>query len=55
MMGNNLDSELLKKYDLVVTTGKYNVLDKYMLDSLKSGCVVCNIGHFDNEIDVKLS
>ena len=20
---------------------------------LKSGCVVCNIGHFDNEIDVK--
>ena len=24
-----------------------------MLDALKSGCVVCNIGHFDNEIDVK--
>ena len=23
-----------------------------MLESLKSGCVVCNIGHFDNEIDV---
>jgi adenosylhomocysteinase len=29
------------------------VLDKYMLDALKSTCVVCNIGHFDNEIDVK--
>ena len=45
---------MLKKYDLVVaTTGNINVLDKYMLDALKSGCVVCNIGHFDNEIDVK--
>ncbi len=52
--GQNLDSELLKKYDLVVTTtGNINVLDKFMLDALRSGCVVCNIGHFDNEIDVK--
>ena len=52
--GTNLDSELLKKYDLVVTTtGNIDVLDKYMLDALRSGCVVCNIGHFDNEIDVK--
>ena len=52
--GNNLDSELLKKYDLVVTsTGNVDVLDKYMLDALRSGCVVCNIGHFDNEIDIK--
>ena len=52
--GTNLDKDLLKKYDLVVTTtGNINVLDRYMLDALKSGCVVCNIGHFDNEIDVK--
>tara|TARA_A100001015_G_scaffold200452_1_gene223809 strand:+ start:634 stop:1986 length:1353 start_codon:yes stop_codon:yes gene_type:complete len=51
--GSNLDSEQLKKYDLVVTTtGNINVLDRYMLDALKSGCLVCNIGHFDNEIDV---
>ena len=51
--GANLDQDLLKKYDLVVTTtGNVNVLDKYMLDALKSTCVVCNIGHFDNEIDV---
>ena len=52
--GKNLDSKLLKKYDLVVTTtGNINVLDKFMLDELRSGCVVCNIGHFDNEIDVE--
>ncbi len=50
---SNLDKELLKKYDLVVTTtGNINVLDRHMLDALKSGCVICNIGHFDNEIDV---
>ena len=52
--GSNLDKNLLKKYDLVVTTtGNINVLDRYMLDSLKSGCVICNIGHFDNEIDIQ--
>ena len=51
--GTNLDKKLLQKYDLVVTTtGNVNVLDSHMLDSLKSSCVICNIGHFDNEIDV---
>ena len=51
--GINTNKELLK-YDLVVTTtGNVNVLDRYMLNELKSGCVVCNIGHFDNEIDIK--
>ena len=52
--GSNINEELLKKYDLVVTTtGNVNVLDRYMIDVLKSGCVICNIGHFDNEIDVE--
>ena len=51
--GSNIDKDLLKKYDLVVTTtGNINVLDKHMLNNLRSGCVICNIGHFDNEIDV---
>ena len=51
--GKGLDEDLLKKFDLVVTaTGNINVLDKHMLGALKSSCVVCNIGHFDNEIDV---
>ncbi len=51
--GAGVDKELLSKYDLIVTTtGNINVLDQHMLLSLKSNCVVCNIGHFDNEIDV---
>ena len=52
--GKNVNGDLLKRYDLVVTTtGNVNVLDRYVLDELKSSCVVCNIGHFDNEIDVE--
>ncbi|MEE8059131.1 MAG: adenosylhomocysteinase [Pseudomonadales bacterium] len=43
---------LLQNTDLVVTTtGNYNVCDSAILQSLKNGAVVCNIGHFDNEID----
>lgn len=48
----DIDHSLLGKTDLVVTTtGNINVCDAAMLQSLKSGAVVCNIGHFDNEID----
>src|SRR5690625_4128468 len=47
-----VDRELLGTIDLVVTTtGNVDVCDAPMLKALKSGCVVCNIGHFDNEID----
>ena len=49
---DNVDQALLSTIDLVVTTtGNYNVCDSAMLSTLKSGAVVCNIGHFDNEID----
>ena len=48
----DLNTELLAKTDLVVTTtGNFNVCDSAMLQALKPGAVVCNIGHFDNEID----
>jgi adenosylhomocysteinase len=48
----DLDKRLLSSTDLVVTcTGNSNVCDAGMLTSLKRGAVVCNIGHFDNEID----
>jgi len=47
-----VDGDLLGKTDLIVTTtGNVNVCDKFMLQKLKNGAVVCNIGHFDNEID----
>ena len=49
-----VDSALLSTIDLIVTTtGNINVCDKHMLTAVKSGAVVCNIGHFDNEIDTK--
>jgi len=48
----DIEKDLLAKTDLVVTaTGNINVCDAAMLQCLKSGAVVCNIGHFDNEID----
>jgi adenosylhomocysteinase len=47
-----VNSQLLANTDMLVTsTGNYNVCGSDVLSALKSGCVVCNIGHFDNEID----
>lgn len=49
---DGVDKQILGRIDLVVTTtGNVNVCDAPMLKALKSGAVVCNIGHFDNEID----
>ena len=49
---DSIDTNLLGKTDLLVTTtGNINVCDQFMLQALKNGAVVCNIGHFDNEID----
>ncbi|KPW06701.1 Adenosylhomocysteinase [Pseudomonas syringae pv. atrofaciens] len=48
----SIDKALLGKIDLIVTTtGNVNVCDSNMLKALKKRAVVCNIGHFDNEID----
>ena len=47
-----INQDLLGTTDLLVTaTGNFNVCTSAMLRALKSGAVVCNIGHFDNEID----
>ena len=49
----DVNSELLGQIDLIVTcTGNDKVCDANMLRALKRGAVVCNIGHFDTEIDV---
>lgn len=48
----DINRDLLQTIDLVVTaTGGVNVCDKNMMKGLKKCAVVCNIGHFDNEID----
>ena len=50
----DIETDVLAKTDLLVTTtGNINVCDAAMLQTLKSGAVVCNIGHFDNEIDTE--
>ena len=47
-----INTDLLGTTDLLVTsTGNFNVCNAAMLKALKCGAVVCNIGHFDNEID----
>ena len=49
-----INTSVLGTTDLIVTTtGNINVCDNAMLQTLKSGSVVCNIGHFDNEIDTQ--
>ena len=47
-----INEDLLGSLDLIVTaTGNTDVCNRFMLQKLKAGAVVCNIGHFDNEID----
>ncbi len=49
---DGIDTNLMSHTDLLVTTtGNTNVADRHMLATIKPGAVVCNIGHFDNEID----
>ncbi|WP_323813772.1 adenosylhomocysteinase [Cellvibrio sp. NN19] len=48
----DINHAVLGTTDLVVTTtGNVNVCDSAMLRALKNSAVVCNIGHFDSEID----
>ena len=48
----DINHALLRDTDLLVTsTGNVNVADSAVLKSLKKGTIVCNIRHFDNEID----
>lgn len=36
----------------VTTTGNKDIIRKEHMDGMKDGAIVCNIGHFDNEIQV---
>ena len=45
--------DAVKEADIIVTcTGNYNIISNRHFKSMKHNAVVCNIGHFDNEIDM---
>ncbi len=45
--------DVCDKADIVVTaTGNYHVVSGPQMERMKNQSIVCNIGHFDNEIDV---
>lgn len=46
-------SNAIPRVDMVVTaTGNYNIVKEEHFKMMKDKTIVCNIGHFDNEIDV---
>ena len=45
--------DAVKEADIIVTaTGNYNIVTDRHFKAMKNNAVVCNIGHFDNEIDM---
>jgi adenosylhomocysteinase len=36
----------------VTTTGNFNIITRAHMDAMRDQAIVCNIGHFDNEIDI---
>ncbi len=45
--------DVLEETDIFVTaTGNYHVITGEHMERMKEGAIVCNIGHFDNEIDM---
>lgn len=46
-------NEVIRNVDIVVTaTGNKNVVTREHMDRMKNGCIVCNMGHSNSEIDV---
>ncbi|XP_013414735.1 S-adenosylhomocysteine hydrolase-like protein 1 isoform X2 [Lingula anatina] len=46
-------NEVVRQIDILITcTGNKNVVTRDHLDRLKNGCIVCNMGHSNTEIDV---
>ena len=46
--------DICDQVDIVVTaTGNYHVVSGAQMDRMRDQAIVCNIGHFDNEIDVE--
>ncbi|MFT5211093.1 MAG: adenosylhomocysteinase [Flavobacterium sp.] len=50
----DIDTYLMNRIDLICTcTGNVNVCDENILRTINSNAIVCNIGHFDTEIDTQ--
>ncbi|MCI4380249.1 hypothetical protein PGIGA_G00237630 [Pangasianodon gigas] len=46
-------NEVIRVVDMVITcTGNKNVVTREHMDQMKNGCIVCNMGHSNTEIDV---
>lgn len=46
-------ADAVKEADIIVTaTGNCNIITGDLFKSMKHNAIVCNIGHFDNEIDI---
>jgi len=46
-------NEVVRSVDIVITcTGNKNVVQREHMDKMKTGCIVCNMGHSNTEIDV---
>ncbi|XP_028263375.1 adenosylhomocysteinase 3-like isoform X3 [Parambassis ranga] len=46
-------SEMVQQVDMVITcTGNKNVVGREHLNRMKNGCIVCNMGHSNTEIDL---
>jgi adenosylhomocysteinase len=48
-----IEDALDQGYDIfVTTTGNFNIIELHHMERMKHNAIVCNIGHFDNEIDM---
>ncbi len=46
--------DVVEEADIFITaTGNYNVIRGEHMKKMKNGAILCNIGHFDSEIDMK--
>merc|ERR1711899_470427 len=46
-------SQVVKSVDIVITaTGNKSVVTRDHMDKMKNGCIVCNMGHSNTEIDI---
>jgi adenosylhomocysteinase len=46
--------DIVEEADIFVSaTGNYKVIRSEHMERMKDGAIVCNIGHFDNEIDIE--